>query len=646
MTVLAFLLALAPAFAQEAAPQTAPSSAPQEDANLPLCVLVLQRRADAPARRDDPNILLLSTLGDMLRNSGKMRVAIYRPTHPTVKRALLDQELAPSELSEPIQPDVLQRLGRILSARYVLSFLATTDKEGLKTETQMQQRMGLREWRVLFSEQIRIPSSRGKRRLKREEMVNLTVDTIATRLNIPSHLASDFRLEDLEKETKGKEDKGGEKDAGKPKPETGTPQTPPTADTGSRSVTPRIPDTPPASPDKKPADKAPGKSVANDKSPQKDADKNKPVEPPRSPAPARPEPPQPAPPKDLSTLSPSGVERAELPDSPPAAPPSSEAKVDYEALAIRFRQQGDLANVITSLRHAINDRPRDLGLRRQLIQAYQERKLLDAAMAETSRALRLAPDDAGLHRLYGDALLAKGDTQGALKAYQEATRRDPGDIMAQVALGDALLADSQYAEAMRAYTTAAKTDPKSPLPHRRLARALLGSAAADPAQYAASLSEVQAMRALIPMTDTDTYREEYAILMRQMASRLADLLDEFQATYQAALTGKRTPDDLMRGATDMHRRTEAAADYLDKLPPAAGHDLTHAHFQQAAAFLLQALTLFKDYLAKSDPQAETAMKGARADAFRELNTANKRLEAGRAQAGTNRSAEPGVSDTP
>ena len=51
---------------------------------------------------------------------------------------------------------------------------------------------------------------------------------------------------------------------------------------------------------------------------------------------------------------------------------------DYEALAQRYRQVGDLANVILALRHAVDEKPRDLRLRRELIQTYQDRQMADA----------------------------------------------------------------------------------------------------------------------------------------------------------------------------------------------------------------------------------------------------------------------------
>jgi tetratricopeptide (TPR) repeat protein len=298
---------------------------------------------------------------------------------------------------------------------------------------------------------------------------------------------------------------------------------------------------------------------------------------------------------------------------------------------VRFRQAGDLANVITSLRHAINDRPRDLALRRQLVQAYLDRRLVGAALAETDRALLLtpgdSPEDAALQRLRGDCLLAQVDVPGALKAYREAMRLSPSDIVAQVALGDALMADNQFAEALKVYETAAQTDSKSPLPHRRLARAAAGRAGSDIKEYATSLKEVEQARKLTPAADTETYLEDYVALIRLMEARMRDFINEIQANYQAKIQGKQTNDQLIRAAQDLKERASALADYLDKLPPALGQDATHARYQQGGAITLLAVSLLQEWLMSGETRVEESLKGAQADALRELTTARKRLDA-------------------
>ena len=129
--------------------------------------------------------------------------------------------------------------------------------------------------------------------------------------------------------------------------------------------------------------------------------------------------------------------------------------------------------------------------------------------------------------------------------------------------------------------------------------------------------------------DTETYLEDYVGLMRLMEQRMRDLLDELQGVYQAHLQGKRTLPDSKRLAAEMKNRADALADYLDKVPAAIGQDTTHANYQQGAALLAQAISLFREFLDKGSTSLEEAMRGAQADTLRSLSAANKRLSAAR-----------------
>ena len=215
-----------------------------------------------------------------------------------------------------------------------------------------------------------------------------------------------------------------------------------------------------------------------------------------------------------------------LPAQPTVAPPPSAPRVDYAALASRYRQTGDFNSAVVSLRKAVNERPHDINLRRQLIQAYQSRQMPEAAHAEALRALRLDAENANLYRLYGEVLMSEGDLPGAMQAFKDGIRVDPADIGCQVALGDALLAQNHFLQALEAYGAASKSDTKSPLPHRRIARALAVRAGTDPDQYRASLSEIEVARGLTPPTDTTSYVDDYVAIMRIVETRVREMLEE------------------------------------------------------------------------------------------------------------------------
>jgi hypothetical protein len=112
-----------------------------------------------------------------------------------------------------------------------------------------------------------------------------------------------------------------------------------------------------------------------------------------------------------------------------------------------------------------------------------------------------------------------------------------------------------------------------------------------------------------------------------MEARLRDMVAEIQGNYQAKIQAKQTDNQLLRTAQDLKERAEAAADYLDKLPPAIGQEATHARYQQGGALLVQAVSLFREWLMSGETRTEEALKGAQTDTLRELATARKRLDA-------------------
>ena len=302
-------------------------------------------------------------------------------------------------------------------------------------------------------------------------------------------------------------------------------------------------------------------------------------------------------------------------------PPSD--KVNLEAVADRYRQTGDLSNAIETLRQAINENPGDLNLRKKLIIAYQDRQMPDMAVSEIERAARLAPNDADLSRLRANSLFSKGDTANAIKMLRDVIAANPKDTAAQVALGDALLGDSQFAEALTAFEGAAKNDPKSPLPHRRLARVLAARAGSDPTQYAACLQQIERARSLTPATDTQTYQGDYFEIMLLLESRMKDMLDQVKEIVGGV--GKRANADLTQHSTDLKERAEAASDFLDKLPPAAGQDVTHAHYGQGAALLAQSIGYLRKYISSNEAQISNSLRATRTDALVELEDAHNRL---------------------
>ncbi len=640
----------------------------EQNENLPRLLLVMNR-ADSTPRRDDIDATFAMTLKSALHNSQKYAIVVFSPDQVTIKRALLEHTLAAADLVQPLQPEMLQKLAGIVGARAVLTIRSKANREGIRADLTLMEATDMTTWRTPLMEQITFDAAFGKRHLKPNELIALTVDAIAERIDVPSHLAADLHLKTLQQQNaRQKPAKAVKADPVVTdskttlSPGTVDPSVPATNGTDANSD-----GTVPASekpvakgePDaKKVRTTKPTKQIKQPKQNSKKQNPDKPVDTTvvgqtnttgvdtGQPAPVDLLPSKQIPGQkqgQRSVQKPGKNSRSvknalpptmtsetgpTLLTTPEIVPAAVSAQTDYPAVAARYRQAGDLPNAIAQLRHAIDEKPRDSALRRQLIELYQTRGMFDAALEETSRALNITPEDGDLQRLYGSTLLTKGNVNGAMKIFRQITLRDPKDTAAQIALGDTYLADSQFAEAQTAYEAAAQNDAKSPTPHRRLARIYASRAAGDAAQYGKALERIQAARALTPAADVETYQGDYFDLMRMMESRLRDMLDQLNNAFVASSNGKRTPTELIRVTTDLKEQAQSADDFLEKLPAAAGQDPTHAHYQQGAALLVQSIGIFRQYLDKNDVQLADAVRNTRADALTELSTARKRLDTG------------------
>jgi hypothetical protein len=79
---------------------------------------------------------------------------------------------------------------------------------------------------------------------------------------------------------------------------------------------------------------------------------------------------------------------------------------------------------------------------------------------------------------------------------------------------------------------------------------------------------------------------------------------------------------------DLKERAVALGSYLDEVPPAVGQVGTHLHYAQGCALLIQSIDTFRRVLGGTSvrlEEAQTALRGARADTLHELTTAGKML---------------------
>ncbi len=315
---------------------------------------------------------------------------------------------------------------------------------------------------------------------------------------------------------------------------------------------------------------------------------------------------------------------------PPTRPPDTQPKPDPPAntpsatmiLIDRFRKQGDTANLILSLRQAINEKPREARLRRELIQAYQERGWDAAARDEASRAVAIVPDDPILRRLLGDGFLASGDMESAIREYQEAIRLNEKDAASHVALGNAYWQSARLEDALRSYAAGAQADPKSPLPHRRLGRihALRG-------RFAEALAAMKTAKELSTPETMPDYAAETADLMTTLEGSLLDSIAKMQKARKDLLSGTRTREELYREISGEKRRVLEIADFLNDLPAApGGYAQAQALYAQAAALIAQAADAALSHLETRSESDDREATLQRLEAGKQIAEASRRLK--------------------
>jgi tetratricopeptide (TPR) repeat protein len=310
---------------------------------------------------------------------------------------------------------------------------------------------------------------------------------------------------------------------------------------------------------------------------------------------------------------------ADVARSEPASEPKGAGP--HELLANQFRRQGDSANLIVSLRKAVNDRPRDVRLRRDLAQAYRQRGWHSLAREEAVRAIAVAPADAGLHRLLGECLLADGDADAAVREMAEAVRLGPADPANQMALGDAYWSAAKPDEAQKAYAAAVQADPRSAPPHLRLARIY-----AERSLFEESVRELAAAKNLTPQEDDAALLEEYGRIVGIAEAALGEVLARLQATRKALLDGAKTREQAYSEGASQTKRADQLSTFVDALPVPAGLARVHSLYEQAAGLVSQAAEGSLQYIESQNTRDDEEATVMRVEASKQLAEASRRLK--------------------
>jgi tetratricopeptide (TPR) repeat protein len=280
-----------------------------------------------------------------------------------------------------------------------------------------------------------------------------------------------------------------------------------------------------------------------------------------------------------------------------------------------------VAGLIIALRKAVTEKPRDVRLRRDLVQAYKDRGWVDAAREEAQRASELAPGDAALHRLIGDGMLEGGDVDGAIREYQEAVKLDPKDSANMVALGDAFLKNALPDEAEKSYKSALSAELKSPLAYRRLA--VLNVQRGNYKECSAALTVAVT---LTPPDDQSALGGDYTSILTTVEATLSDVLGKLAGGKAAFRNGTRSRELTYKDFTAQRKRAEEISTFLDELPQ-GGFGRVKALYAQSAGLVVEAADKLLEYLEGQSSTIEDEANLLRLEANKQIAEASKKLKA-------------------
>lgn len=322
-------------------------------------------------------------------------------------------------------------------------------------------------------------------------------------------------------------------------------------------------------------------------------------------------------PVDIPPTRPEPDKTVSEPDVPKPVLPSP-----YEAAAQKLRAAGDQAGTITALRKAINDKPRDATLRRELVRAYLERGWSSAARDEAVRAISASPDDPALRRLLGDTYLDQGDGEKALIEFQAAIKLNSKDATLHIALGDAFWNLARVDDAEKAFKEAALADPKSALAHRRLARLYV-----QRGKLKECAAEMASARELTSIEEYPKYVEDYAGILGTAETLLTGILARLQDAHKSLASGSKTREQVFAAVAAEKKKADDLSAFLETFPTATGFEKVAALYTQAGDAVSQAVEAAMQHVESQESSKEQQATLLRLEASKQLAEATKRLKA-------------------
>lgn len=288
----------------------------------------------------------------------------------------------------------------------------------------------------------------------------------------------------------------------------------------------------------------------------------------------------------------------------------------------KYAKVGDLANAIEAYRRAVDAKPTDPEPRRQLISAFLQRRMEDAAVAEGMRALHLVSDSTPLLLALADAYMRANRLDEAETMYRQMLERDPQNLSAWLHLGDLLWNRARITEAEDCYQRALQGALENTEPLMRLAKLYLARAQYDRARQVAGK-----LYALIPESDEQKRGAVYLALMDGAETGITQMAQRIQEAIASYTNGDVTLETLFNTLRGLEAQSDSLRQFLQVLKPIPRMLDAHQHFLLASSLLQQSLASLLSYAETKETRFQEEGLLLRSEALRELATASRALRA-------------------
>jgi tetratricopeptide (TPR) repeat protein len=518
-------------------------------------ILIFSQRS--PHFSKDTYVEMAYILERPLREGAMYTPVVYKPDMPEVLTALQDHLLTPKDITPILSRSAMRNISHVLNYNYYISISIHYIKRSLRGNIIMEIASGMNQWNTVFALD-ESPSSVNKGMDLSDAIHGLT-STIMNRLSQNSRAYT----------------------IGTKAPSVQTSSAPASVANPSQSATPEASSQP-----------TPG---AN----------------PISPSAANP----------ASTQAQQGNASSSQQPKAGAAPPTSasgsstDTMTAYDMLIERARKNGDVPNLIISLKHAITQRPRDIQLRRDLIRAYREKGWMDAGKEEAIRAEALAPDNPEIHKLLGDVYVQLDDSKDALNEYLAASKLAPGNGQYLVNLGDLQLKLGQDDDAYKSFQDALKTDPKNISAHFRIAQYDLLEA-----KYDDAINEMGTIKTLITANPSADIKQNCASILQKSEGILTDMITRMQMYRKDFTDGLKNREQTYKSYGAIKQDANQLFSFLNAMPDG---DLSKAEalYSQAASLVSQSADTEMTYLQSNNDDQEKQASLLRLEAAKQISDA-------------------------